>query len=204
MITLKQIINHPRTRQVLGILTSKKNKKGFSLVELMVVVAIIGILAAVAVPSISKYMAKARQSEAKTNLSSLYSSMKAFYADYTIYSPYFQVVGFKPEGKFKYNIGFDGAIKGELDSVMSTFGWSGTTAGASQNTRAYCDGTKCIIESSAPTTPDVAGQCASAMAATGTQTFLACATGKISTSPDNDVWSINHNKILTNNKDGTD
>ena len=40
------------------------NKKGFSMIELMVVVAIIGVLAAIGIPQYSKFQAKARQSEA--------------------------------------------------------------------------------------------------------------------------------------------
>lgn len=41
------------------------NSEGFTLVELMIVVAIIGVLAAVAIPNYQKFQAKARQSEAK-------------------------------------------------------------------------------------------------------------------------------------------
>ena len=87
----------------------KLNNKGFSLVELMVVVAIIGILASIAVPSINKYMAKARQSEAKTNLGSLYTAEKAFAAEYTRFHSAFQAVGFSPEGRMRYNVGFGAA-----------------------------------------------------------------------------------------------
>nr|BFD67698.1 hypothetical protein HAGR004_27200 [Bdellovibrio sp. HAGR004] len=86
--------------------SKRKSQSGFSLVELMVVVAIIGILASIAIPSINKYMAKARQSEAKTNLSSLYTAEKAFYTEYNTYDSRFAAVGYTPEGSLRYNIGF--------------------------------------------------------------------------------------------------
>ena len=43
-----------------------KNAKGFTLIELMIVVAILGILAVVAVPALQKYMRRAKTAEAKT------------------------------------------------------------------------------------------------------------------------------------------
>ncbi len=55
-------------------LKSLRSSKGFTLIELMIVVAIIGILAAIAIPNFLTYQLKSRQSEARTNLGGIRSS----------------------------------------------------------------------------------------------------------------------------------
>lgn len=58
-----------------------KSQKGFTLIELMIVVAIIGILAAIAIPNFLTYQLKSRQSEAKVNLGAIKTSLIAFQAE---------------------------------------------------------------------------------------------------------------------------
>jgi type IV pilus assembly protein PilA len=82
------------------------NASGFSLVELMVVVAIIGILASVAVPQFQKFTFKARLIEAKAGLTSLYTAEKAFYGEWSQFDARFGVIGYAPEGNYSFNIGF--------------------------------------------------------------------------------------------------
>ncbi len=65
----------------------RKSQKGFTLIELLIVVAIIGILAAIAIPQFSAYRQKAYNSAANSDVKNLKTGFEAYMADTQQYPP---------------------------------------------------------------------------------------------------------------------
>ena len=72
----------------------------------MVVIVIIGVLANVGIPKYQRFMMKARRSEVKSLLTSMYAAQKSFYAEWDQYYADFDVVGFSLAGDQGYMVGF--------------------------------------------------------------------------------------------------
>src|SRR5512134_2115003 len=88
-------------------LLRKRGKKGFTLIELMIVVAIIGILAAIAIPNFLKFQAKSKQSEAKTNLKAAFTAQTSYFGENNTYGSFAQI-NYVPVGsKFLYSYSSD-------------------------------------------------------------------------------------------------
>lgn len=84
-----------------------RSTKGFTLIELMIVVAIIGILAAIAIPNFMTYQAKARQSEAKVGLGGIFTSAVSYFAEFSTYAaPSATAIGYAPSGTPRYSFSY--------------------------------------------------------------------------------------------------
>lgn len=201
-----------------------KSQAGFTLVELMIVVAIIGVLSAVAVPNFKKYQAKAKTSEAKVQLAAAYTAEQAFFGDFGIYHNCLAYMGYDPDVEAPsryYAIGINDTAAVDTDAQASAVnsGLDGTTC---PNNNA-ANGTA----NSASQTMFAAGKRIGAIAPVaapdasfsdlGTQedasemTFVIAAEGHIEANHvtagaagtgNNSVFTINHNKIITNNRPG--
>ena len=65
--------------------TILKRKSGFTLIELMIVVAIIGILAAIAIPNFLRFQLKAKTSEGKTNIAAIRTAEQSYYSEFGVF-----------------------------------------------------------------------------------------------------------------------
>ena len=102
-----------------------KGSHGFTLIELMIVVAIIGILAAVAIPNFMTYQAKARQSEAKVALGGIFTAATAYFASNNTYlATTFSTLGYARTGAGKHYLFW------ESDSI------AGSSSGCTNNSSA--------------------------------------------------------------------
>ena len=157
-------------------------QKGFTLIELMIVVAIIGILAAIAIPNFIKFQARSKQSEAKANLKAIFTAQKAFFQEKDRFSTLTGEVGFEPErnNRYAYFLAGTGTIEPRTGTSLAV---ATTFTGVAVDTFKY---------GSALNQTYGATACSSAAGLTGTPAtrFDAIALGNIDADATVDQWSI--------------
>ena len=164
-------------------LRSKKGKKGFTLIELMIVVAIIGILAAIAIPNFLRFQAKSKQSEAKGNLGGIFTAEIAYQGERNFFGN-FSEIAWAPTGTARYTY------------------WSGGFAAPNANQLAW------VAAGNPASGIDNAGFIAAIALPTMTalnvrtdNTFLVAAAGNVDTDATLDEWTMTETRVLKNTQD---
>jgi prepilin-type N-terminal cleavage/methylation domain-containing protein len=106
----------------------KRSEGGFTLIELLIVIAIIGILAAIAIPQFNQYKARAYDTASKADLHNIYLACKAFWSD----NGSDQSCDAAVAGGANY--GFAPSPSVEVSASGNETGWSATAKHASSTT----------------------------------------------------------------------
>jgi type IV pilus assembly protein PilA len=163
----------------------KRLERGFTLIELMIVVAIIGILAAIAIPNFIKFQARSKQSEAKANLKAIFTAQKAFFQEKDRFSSLTGEVGFSPErnNRYAYFLAATGPTEDRTSSVITR---ATTYTGIAVDTFKYGSNFSQTYAATACGT-------AAGVTAPPTPVFVATAQGNIDADATMDQWSISSN-----------
>lgn len=120
-----------------------KKHSGFTLIELMIVVAIIAILAAVAIPSYNSYIQKTRRADAKVALTHAAAQQERFYMRHNAYAGNLSDIGgtggmlHSPEGYYSLSVSIEGCPNGQPNGSCFVL-TAEPTAKANQDNDVHC------------------------------------------------------------------
>ena len=140
----------------------KTLQKGFTLIELMIVVAIIGILAAVAIPAYQDYIARAQVSESVSLLGSGKTGMAEYFADKSVWPTAASEVMGNLSGKYTGNIAILGTPTTTggltLEATIKTTGVNTAITGGTVMLYTTDGGKNWTCSSAGGTSPQLAGK----------------------------------------------
>jgi type IV pilus assembly protein PilA len=139
----------------------------------MIVVAIIGILAAIAIPNFLRFQAKSKQSEAKTNLGGIFTAQISYFGEHNFFGNFNQIA-WAPTGTTRYSY-----ISGD---------YTGTAAAAAIPPLTSLTDNAGLVPAPAFTSPLIRND----------NVFLIAAAGNIDNDPTVDEWHINDQRSLVN------
>ena len=138
---------------------TRPGPRGFTLVELMITVAILGIVAAIAIPTYKSQVQKARRSDAQQYLSETLVRQEDFYARNRHYTDNATGIGYDtadlltPEEHYRIGFNACGAGLTECVEITANAGGSGTTGTQTDDRQGGVDCSTLILNSSGNRTP---------------------------------------------------
>ncbi len=167
-------------------------KDGFTLIELMIVVAIIGILAAIAIPNFLKFQAKAKQSEVRANLGGFFSALEAFRGEFNSYTTDLFAMGWGPSGSPRYLYGF----QTDNHDPSGNLSGMGAGVGAGRNTSDTLPDVVTTEMIKFDGNPLLIGDLPASSSGVTFYTFGAV--GNLDNDATLDVWTINSQRVMFN------
>jgi type IV pilus assembly protein PilA len=168
---------------------SLKDMRGFTLIEMMLVIGIIATLAAIAIPTFMNYQTKSKQTEAKVNLAGIFTSEHTYFTEHNFFTEDIIGSGFSFSGKPKYydfTCATPAAISGTAPDITCSWvvgSWVGLhgTSG---------DGPGAGVSFGLNEIPGAQGNY-----------FTAIAVGNVDNDPEMDVWTITHGGLVHDQHD---